>query len=98
MDKKKTPDSVKRALAYELLSGYLEGGPPSEAIGEERAKLDALVDTIYQHRLRLCSRAGLDFEDKDLEGIVDAYEQMNRLVARLMYEQGQLNRMPSTQK
>lgn len=88
MDKKKAPDPVRREAAYDLLNGYLEGGPPSEAIGEERAKVDALVDVIYQHRLRLCNRAGLDFEDKDLLEIVSAYDRLNQLIARLMYNQG----------
>lgn len=88
MDKKKAPDPVRREAAYDLLNGYLEGGPPTEAIGEERAKVDALVDVIYQHRLRLCNRAGLDFEDKDLLELVSAYDRLNQLIARLMYNQG----------
>lgn len=88
MDKRKAPDPVRRDLAYDLLSGYLEGGPPSEAVAEERAKVDALVDVIYQHRMRLCNRAGLDFEDKDLLEIVSAYDRLNQLIARLMYNQG----------
>lgn len=88
MDKKKAPDPVRREAAYDLLNGYLEGGPPSEAIGEERAKVDALVDVIYQHRMRLCNRAGLDFEDKDLLELVSAYDRLNQLIARLMYNQG----------
>lgn len=88
MGKKKAPDPVRREAAYDLLNGYLEGGPPSEAIGEERAKVDALVDVIYQHRMRLCNRAGLDFEDKDLLELVSAYDRLNQLIARLMYNQG----------
>lgn len=88
MDKKKAPDPVRRALAYDLLSGYLEGGPPSEAAAEERAKVDALADVIYRHRMRLCSRAGLDFEDKDLLEIVSAYDRLNELIAHRMYNQG----------
>lgn len=88
MDKQRMPDPVRREAAYDLLNGYLEGGPPSEAIGEERAKVDALVDVIYQHRMRLCNRAGLDFEDKDLLEIVSAYDRLNQLIARLMYNQG----------
>lgn len=88
MDKKKAPDPVRREAAYDLLNGYLEGGPPSELVAEERAKVDALVDVIYQHRMRLCSRAGLDFEDKDLLELVSAYDRLNQLIARLMYNQG----------
>lgn len=46
------------------------------------------MDAIYQHRLRLCGRAGLDFEDKDLLELVSAYDRLNQLIARLMYNQG----------
>ena len=88
MDKQRMPDPVRREVAYDLLSGYLEGGPHSELVAEERAKVDALVDVIYQHRMRLCNRAGLDFEDKDLLEIVSAYDRLNQLIARLMYNQG----------
>lgn len=88
MDKKKAPDPVRRDLAYDLLNGYLEGGPPSAAIVEERAKVDALVNVIYQHRLRLCNRTGLDFEDRDLLEIVSTYDRMNQLIAHFMYDQG----------
>lgn len=88
MEKKKAPDPVRRDLAYDLLSGYLEGGPPSEAVAEEQATVDALVDAIYQHRLRLCNRAGLDFEDRDFLEIVSAYDRLNQFIARFMYNQG----------
>lgn len=88
MDKKKAQDPVRWEAAYDLLSGYLEGGSPSEAVAEERAKVDALVDAIYQYRMRLCNRAGLDFEDRDLLELVGAYDRLNQLIARLMYNQG----------
>lgn len=39
MDKKKAPDPVRREVAYDLLSGFSEIGPPSEAINRERAKI-----------------------------------------------------------
>lgn len=91
MDEKKAPDPVRRDLAYDLLSGYLEGGPASEGIGEERAKVDALVNVIYRHRLKLCNRAGLDFEDKDLLEIISAYDRLNQLVGNFMYDQGWLD-------
>ena len=39
------------------------------------------MDAIYQHRLRLCGRAGLDFEDKDLLELVSAYDRLNQLIA-----------------
>lgn len=88
MDKRKVPDPARRDLAYDLLSGYLEGRPPSGAIGGERAKVDALADVIYQHRLKLCNRAGLDFEDRDLLEIVNAYDRLNQFVGHFMYDQG----------
>ena len=50
-----------------------------------------LAETIYQHRMKLCARAGLDFEDADLEGIVSAYEKLNRLCGETMYDQGWLD-------
>lgn len=89
---------MRRDLAYDLLSGYLEGGPPSEAVAEERATVDALVDAIYQHRLRLCNRAGLDFEDRDLLEIVSAYDRLNQLVGHFMYNQGWLDAALATDK
>lgn len=98
MDQKKAPDPVRRELAYDLLSGYLEGGPPSEALAGERAKLDTQVDTIYRHRLRLCNRAGLDFEDKDLLELVNAYDRLNQLVGNFMYDQGWLDAMLTADK
>ncbi len=88
MEERKGPDPVRRELAYNLLSGYLEGNPPSEAVAGERAKVDALVDVIYQRRMRLCNRAGLEFEDKDLLELVSAYDRLNQLVGNFMYNQG----------
>lgn len=91
-------DDEKRDLIYSLLNGFMEVGPPLKAIEAERANIDALVDVIYQHRLRLCNRAGLDFEDRDLVGIVNAYDQLNSLVARFMYQQGKLDAKQSAQE
>ena len=97
-EKKKAPDPARRDLAYDLLSGFSEIGPPSEEINRERAKIDALVDVIYQHRLRLCNRAGLDFEDRDLLEIVNAYDRLNQLVGHFMYNQGWLDAAMAAQK
>ena len=92
------PDHQRMDLVFELLHGFIEADPPREVLVEERKEIDALVDRVYRHRLRLCNRAGLDFEDRDMVGIIDAYEQMNSLVARLMYEQGHLDGRLSVQK
>ena len=91
-------DDEKRDMIYSLLNGFMEVGPPLKAVEEKRAEIDALVDVIYRHRLRLCNRAGLDFEDRDLEGIVSAYDQLNGLVAHFMYKQGQMDAERSAQE
>ena len=98
MSEKKTPDTARMDLVFELLHGFIESDPPRDVLVEERKEINALVDKIYCHRLKLCNRAGLDFEDRDIAGIIDAYEQMNHLVARLMYEQGHLDGSLSTQE
>lgn len=79
------PDPVRQDLAYRLLNGFLElegAGPASDQ------ELLFLTEVIYQHRVNLCERAGLELEDRDLEAIVTAYERMNRRCAELMYNQG----------
>ena len=83
-------DDEKRDMIYSLLNGFMEVGPPLKAVEEKRAEIDALVDVIYRHRLRLCNRTGLDFEDRDLEGIISGYDQLNAVLARLMYQMGRL--------
>lgn len=91
MSEKKPLDSARMDLVFELLHGFIEADPPREVLAEERKEIDALVDKIYRHWLRLCNRGGLEFEDRDMVGVIDAYEQMNYLVARLMYKQGHLD-------
>lgn len=91
-------DYEKRDPIYRFLNRLMAVGPPLKAIVAKRAEIDVLVDAIYRHRLRLCSRTGLDFEDRDLEGIVCAYDRLNGLVARFMYEQGALDAKRSTQE
>lgn len=76
---------------FELLHGFIEADPSRGVLVKERKEIDTLVDKIYRHRLSLCNRTNLDFEDRDMVGIIDAYEQMNHLVTRLMYEQGHLD-------
>lgn len=77
-------------LIYELFNGYMEVEPPTGELLKVRDDVDEIVDMIYQHRMRLCNRAGLDFEDRDLEGIVSGYDQLNAVLARLMYQMGRL--------
>lgn len=91
-------DYESRDPIYCFLNEFTKAGHPAKAVKAARAEIDALVDDIYQHRLRLCSRTGLDFEDCDLEGIVSAYDQLNGLVARLMYRQGRLDAKQATQE
>lgn len=86
MERRKTPDPIKRDLTYKLLNGFveLEGEPPSS----DTMKITFLAELIYQHRINLCKRTNLDFEDKDLEAIISTYETLNRLCSELMYNYG----------
>lgn len=77
-------------LIYELFNGFMEVEPPTGELLKVRDDVDEIVDMIYQHRMRLCNRAGLDFEDRDLEGIISGYDQLNAVLARLMYQMGRL--------
>ena len=88
MELVKGPNPTRRDLAYRLLNGFIEveEGTVRRLNGYE--KVESLVEKIYQHRLRLVSRANLEFEDIDLEEIVTTYEKLNRLCADLMYNQG----------
>lgn len=95
---KRPEDDRKSDLIFEVLHGFLEGAPPTGELLSIRKQIDEQVDVIYQHRMRLCNRAGLDFEDRDLEGIVSGYDRLNALLARLMYQMGKLEGEQSTQK
>lgn len=88
MEKGIAPDPNKRAPAYRMLNGLTDIGPLTGCILEEREQIDRLVNQIDQHRLRLCNRVHMDFEDRDMEAIIKTYEQLNRLCADLMYNQG----------
>lgn len=88
LEKGIAPDPNKRAPAYRMLNGLTDIGPLTGCILEEREQIDRLVNQIYQHRLRLCNRVHMDFEDRDMEAIIKTYEQLNRLCADLMYNQG----------
>lgn len=82
------PDPRRRDVAYRLLNGFLELEMGEVPPSKERIQIDSLVARIYQHRIKLCTHADLDFEDEDLNEIVSIYEQLNRLCAELMYNQG----------
>ncbi len=88
MEQSTGPDPRRRDLAYQTLNGFadieIEGMRPLP----KRVEIDSLIAKIYQHRIKLCARADLDFEDEDVEGIVNTYEQQNRLCADAMYNQG----------
>ena len=84
----RTPDPRRRELAYQLLNGFMEVDTEPKQLSKEEMQIAFIVERIYQHRVNLCTRGNLDFEDKDLEAIIIAYEQLNRLCACLMYDQG----------
>lgn len=88
MGAEKMPDPRRRELAYQLLNGFMEAEAEPKQLSREEMQIVFIVERIYQHRINLCTRGNLDFEDKDLEAIISAYEQLNRLFARLMYDQG----------
>ena len=83
MKEGKEPDPRRRDMAYQSINGFIETEPL-----REREKIEHLVRQIYCHRLNLCTHTDLDFEDKDLEGIITAYEQLNHLCGNFMYNQG----------
>ena len=88
MDKRELPESKRRALAYQLFNGFTDVDTAKGPLSKEQSQIAFIVERIYQHRINLCARGNLDFEDKDLEAIISAYEQLNRLCAYLMYDQG----------
>lgn len=98
MSENETANQERMQLVFEILHGYIESDPPTGELRKVREQIDEILDVIYRHRLRLCSRAGLDFEDRDLEGIVNAYDRLNNVVAILMYEQGKLEGELTAQK
>lgn len=89
MDKPKMPDPVRRDLVYRSLNGFIDERPGGQT--REQMQLAFLTEQIYQRRLNLCERWGLEFENKDIEAIMDAYEMMNRLIGGLMYDHGWLD-------
>lgn len=96
MGEEKTPDPVRRDQAYRFLNGLLGGEQGRQT--REQMQIAFLTEQIYQYRLNLCERAGLEFENRDMEAIVDAYEKMNRLIGALMYDHGWLDAMLTKQE
>lgn len=80
------PDPVRRDVTYRLLNGFLE--VEGSELSSDTMKLMFLTEQIYQYRLNLCERTGLDFEDETLEAIITTYEKMNRMCAEMMYDSG----------
>lgn len=89
MKKPKGPDPVKRDLVYQFLNGFIDG--EQERQTGEQMQIAFLTEQIYQRRLNLWERVGLEFENKDMEAIMDAYEKMNRLIGDFMYDHGWLD-------
>ena len=79
------PDEGRKELAYRLLNGFVEA---DGELSRGQMQIQFLVELIYQHRLNLCGKTGLDFEDRDLEAVIAAYERLGHLCAGLMYDQG----------
>ena len=61
-----------------------------ENLFEEGSRCDELYQEIYEANLRLCQRLGVE-EDRDIQTIIDAFWEINRLVGEKMYRHGQLN-------
>ena len=86
MEKLKGPDPARRDLVYRWLNGYI--GELKEGLTTEQMQIAFLTEQIYQYRVNVCNRAHLDFEDKDMEAIINTFERLNRLCAELMYNHG----------
>lgn len=74
-------------MVYNQLMGYDEQQCPMlpvENLFAEGATCDTLYEEIYAANLRLCQRLGVE-EDRDVQLILDRFEQINRLVAEKMF-------------
>lgn len=89
MAAKKVPDPARRDQVYRFLNGFIGGEQGQQT--REQMQIAFLTEQIYQYRLNLCECVGLEFENKDMEAIIDAYEKMNRLIGDLMYDHGWLD-------
>ena len=59
--------------------------PGVETIAGEGSAYSAACETLMDARLSLTRRLGMDFEDKDLERIMDAVSVIEREVAKGMF-------------
>lgn len=91
MEERKGPDPVRRDLVYRWLNGYIGREREKDSLTDEQMQIAFLAEQIYQRRLNLHTRVNLNFEDRDMEAIIDAYERLNRLCADFMYNQGWLD-------
>lgn len=89
MKTRKIPDPARRDAVYQWINSF--SGKETDDMTKDQTQIAALAEEIYQHRLNLCSRGELDFEDQDIEAIVNLYEKLNRLCGSLMYDQGWLD-------
>jgi len=87
MVEERMPDPVRRDLVYRWLNGFI-GMEGKERLTSEQMQIAFLTEQIYQYRLNLCKRKNVDFEDRDLEAIINTFEALNQLCANLMYDRG----------
>lgn len=64
---------------YNVEDGFADGKPCSELYGR-----------VYDARLRLSERTGIDFEDPDLMEIVESLEEIARICSLKMFDYGKL--------
>lgn len=74
-------------MVYNRVMGYDEQPQaelPIENLFAEGAPCDTLYEEIYAANLRLCQRLGVE-EDRDIQLILQRFEQINLLVAEKMF-------------
>ena len=74
---------------YETLTGHREGQfalPGVASIAEEGSAYCRAYQTLMDARLSLTRRFGMDFEDKDLERIMEAVSVIEKEVARGVFQ------------
>ena len=53
---------------------------------DEGRPCDELYEKVTAARLRLCERAGIDFEDRDLLDIIEGLEEIGKFCALKMFD------------
>jgi hypothetical protein len=74
---------------YETLTGHREGPfamPGVVNIAEEGSAYSRAYKTLMDARISLTRRFGMDFEDKDLERIMEAVAVIEKEVARGVFQ------------